>query len=587
MQRIRERHLDLALYCIFGVIVGLLYHSALKSYFLYDDPFMLRAAVTHAPWEYFYKPRVWHQFNVSYLTPWVPLSYGIDLRLSGINPKLFYLHQLVAVWLTAIVLYEVLKIWTGKFAAIGSVLFLVSAPVAATTEILMFRAYIEGSLFLLLSLFFFVRSLRNASCFYSFLSAVFYAAAISAKEIFLPLGVLVFFLPEGDLNKRTLRAAPLIGVLALYILWRYWMLGSLLAGPGGKLFPGYEGGHWVTLFIKDFYGSLGMLSGIPPAGSWVTPAVAGVFFCFVAASSIILAQERNYLPVAFFALTLFSVYVVPLSIIHFSTAAADSSIYRLMVLVDICLVAVLTASASFLYLRLKRSGQSPALRKALEGALLFVLGGTTLLVFQHATAWIRNERELVFKPLAEEGRFFMAADKDVLLVKSAPLYGGFYYYENLEYFRRLFLHEQSPLVAYDVFAFVDDPGSPVLRNRRVYKYNRATSAMTEITGVYMKERAAFFARVRVLPLEVRLTSDGGDFRYFLGPSSSGRYFLLLGYRPDLYCMRVEMRQFAIRIPTSIKMYCRAGWESPDGLVTFSPEWFIDSSKKQDIFWERR
>jgi hypothetical protein len=52
-------------------------------------------------------------------------------------------------------------------------------------------------------------------------------------------------------------------------------------------------------------------------------------------------------------------------------------------------------------------------------------------------------------------------------------------------------------------------------------------------------------------------------------------------------MRVEMRQFAIRIPTSIKMYCRAGWESPDGLVTFSPEWFIDSSKKQDIFWERR
>lgn len=587
MQRIRERHADFAVYFGLAAIAGLLYHSVLSSYFLYDDPFMLRSVVNHAPWEYFYKPEVWRQFNVSYLTPWVPLSYGLDLRLFGVDPKLFYLHQLVAVWLASTMLYKVLKIWTGGLAAIGAAFFLVSAPAAATTEILMFRAYIEGSLFVLLSVYFFVKSVRKASAFYSVLSAVFYAAAISAKEIFLPLVILVLFLPEGDVKKRISRAVPLMAVLALYIPWRYMMLGDLLAGPGGRLFPGYEGLRSITLFIKDIYGSFGMMSGISPASSFVNPVVAAVFFCFVVLSSLILAKERNYLPLVFFSLVLLSVYAVPLSIINFSLAAADSSVYRLMVLIDICLAAVFTVSASFLYHRLKRSGFSPSLRTALTRMVALVFAGTVLLVLWHATRWIQNERRTVLKPLAEEGRFFSTANRDVLLVKSSPLYGGFYYYENLEYFRRLYLHERSPMVVYDVFAFVDDPDSPILKNKRVYKYNPVTSAISDITSSYVKERAAYLARVRNLPLEARLTLDRGDFRYAIGPSNSGRYFLLLGYKPDLYCMKFEVREFETRIPINIKMYCRFGWESPDGGVTFSPEWFVDSSKKQDIFWERR
>ncbi len=589
MARTRELYFDFAVCGLFAVIVALLYHSALGSCFLYDDPFLLRSVVGHSPLEYFYKPAVLRQFSASYLTPWVPLSYGMDLMLSGINPKFFYLHQLVSVWLVSVMIYVVLKKWAGRFAAFGAVFFLFSAPVAVGTEILMFRHYIEGSFFALLSFYFFSRSMGNTrSSFYLVLSTVFYAAAISAKEIFLPLGIIVLFLPEGDLKKRMRHAAPLLCVLALYIPWRHAMLGSLVGGPGKRLFPGYEGVSAITLLIKDVYGSLCMMSGGSSAGSLAGPMVAAVFLCLVAVSSLILVKEKHFLPILFFAMMLLSVYAAPLSVVNFSRVALDDPTYRLMVLVDMCLTIVLTVSANFLYRRLKLREQGRALPSALLRTLMvLVLAGTAFLVLRHSTRWIENERTTVFNPLAAEGRFFLTADKGALLVKSNPLYGGFFYYENLEYFRKLYRNESSPMVTYDFFAYVDDPDSPVLRNMKVYKYNSETSTVTDITPSYMKERAAYFARVRALPLEVSFSLDGGDFRYSSGPSDSGRYFLLLGYKPDLYCMKIEMRQFAIRLPDRMKMYCRVGWESPDGRVTFSPEWLLDSAKKQNILWRRR
>jgi len=588
----RRRYSDIGLFIIFGAIVGIRFHPVVNNFWLYDDPYILRNAIEHRPWEYFFAPQVWREMSMRYLTPWVTLSFDLDFRLFGLQPKYFYVHQLVSLWLCAVVLYIVLRLWIKRgFAAVGSLMFLFSAPAAAAAEMLQIRHYVEGLIFCLLSVYFFVESIRKNSTPFSVASALFYLLAMSAKELYVPLVAVLLFLPEGTWRKRIASIIPLAATVVLYFVWRRWMLGDFIAGPGAEsALKLYGGNGALQLFLKNVYGTVIMVSGVSKISGWVDPAVAFSLLIFVGLSGFFLVKGKKYGLLIFFFILFLAVYSVPFSAYHPSMITNDFAAYRLTFVVA-AYISILLALSSFFLCEKAGSATVESTHVVLKTAIILLTVAVVLLVQWNSSMWIKMQREKTIRPLVEEGRFFMNAGRTSVLDKSDPLYCGTHYYENLEFFRAFYFKEQSPLVVYNGFAYINSADTAFPEGVRVFKYNVEMRGMVDITDSFFAQRHAYLSRLQKLPLSVRLTIDRGMIDLAMGPSHSGHYFLLWGHRPELYSMYYDLgpeRKITTRVLfTRLKVYWRFGWESPEGWVTVSPEWLVDFSQRQQIAWEQR
>ncbi len=163
--------------------------------------------------------------------PWMLISYEIDLALFGLNASLFYLHHLLALAAAAIALFFLLQLWVKRTPALFSaVLFLAGAPSLVVSQQLMTRHYVEGLIFSILSLYCFVSYLRGKRLILLAMSVVLYLLAVVSKEIYVPLAVLLLFIPESNLRRRITSALPFFGIVICYALWRRAMLGSFGGG---------------------------------------------------------------------------------------------------------------------------------------------------------------------------------------------------------------------------------------------------------------------------------------------------------------------------------------------------------------------
>jgi hypothetical protein len=581
---------DMISLCSFAVFIIIRYHSAINSFWLYDDPQILRHAFDHSPWEYFLVPDVWREMSLRSLTPWVSLSFYMDLKLFGFHPRFFYLHQLGSIWLASAGIYLLLRFWTSRlFAVFGGLLFVASAPVAAAAELLMVRHYIEGLIFALGAICCFTFSLRRNLFSLSILSSAFYFFAISAKELYVPLLVLAVALPEDGLRKRVAYAVPHALVFVLYLAWRYWMLGDVSGvSEGETAIRLYRTAGVAGLLIRDIYATLIMMSGFSfTGGITVTFAAVSLLF-FYGLSFFFLVKEKKYSALVFFVLLFVAAYSVPLAAFHPSLVSRDFTGYRIVFLIAACLSVSLSFAIFFLYRKISVAASS-ALTTALRGALVVSALAVLALVQWNSHSWISLQREKVVKPLVQEGRFFMSAGHNALLDKSNPVYCQSWYFENLEFFKKWYYNEDVPSVAYDGFAYLDAGTAAVPTSLKIYRYNPATGVMTDNTESFLKERALYLSRVRTLPLSVRYTVDCGLIDVSLGPSREGHYFLLWGHKSGLYSMYIDLgsvKEINTRGFTQMKAFWRFGWESPEGTVTLSPEWFVDFSKYQEIRWQQ-
>ena len=162
------------------------------------------------------------------------------------------------------------------------------------------------------------------------------------------------------------------------------------------------------------------------------------------------------------------------------------------------------------------------------------------------------------------------------------------YYENLDYFKRLYGKRPVPGVVYNTYAYIDNKTPFQLEGIHIFKYSSDCDSMIDITQDFLKRRVEYLSRIRKLPFEVRLRVKKAGLNFCSGPSDSGRYFVLVGYRPGLYCATTDLPRNLPRNVYSghVKWYLRFGWESPDGGITLSPEWFFDLSKDQELFWRQ-
>lgn len=234
------------------VIVVVLFGGVLDMWWGADDPMVLWHDSQHGPLNTFLDPEVWRSFNPASLTPWLLMSLDSDLALFGLEPAGFYLHQLVGLAAAALVLFACLRLFLSPVASAAGVVVLLTAP--ASVEIasnLATRHYVEGLVFACLSFFLFVLSIRRSSRSLQLLAAACFALALTAKEIFVPLPIVLAFLPEGDPRTRLRRLGPFALIGGIYFGWRFWMLGSFGGGYRDRFVPsGAEIVAWLRTTVE-------------------------------------------------------------------------------------------------------------------------------------------------------------------------------------------------------------------------------------------------------------------------------------------------------------------------------------------------
>jgi hypothetical protein len=120
-------------------------------------------------------------------------------------------------------------------ALFGAMMFVLGAPCVHVANQLMVGHYLSGLLFSILALYGFVRALRSARPLWLVLGVSGYVLACACKEIYVPLPALLLLLREGTLVRRAQYALPYTAWCAVYLMWRYQVLGTLFGDRSGAL----------------------------------------------------------------------------------------------------------------------------------------------------------------------------------------------------------------------------------------------------------------------------------------------------------------------------------------------------------------
>jgi len=247
-----------------AVLTFFLHGSALKAGWRVDDPWILLYITEHPDiLGYFFSPSQWQSLGVPFFTPWLALDFRLDAALFGINPQAFYLHHLIIIWLVALLTFILLRRVTGLFwSSAAAALFLTGAPVAIIGQQLMSRHYATGLLFVLITLFCWLKNREQRGWLLPLLAATCYLASMLNKEIFAPLPLVLFFWGKNDLKRRFMDLLPFAFAAILFVIWRAVMLGAVVGGYTGRInIPG-DWLYSVTALPHIFMGPESFISFI-------------------------------------------------------------------------------------------------------------------------------------------------------------------------------------------------------------------------------------------------------------------------------------------------------------------------------------
>lgn len=549
------------------VLAAVLYFPPADSFWLYDDPALLKQIVVHGIWANFFVPEVWRLLSAGNFTPWVLLSLDMDWRLFGLQPFGFYVHHMMSLCLLFVLAYGVLRRWfSAKVCLMGLALFLLSPPLAESARLLMERHYIEGLLFSLASIHFFMESGRKDSLPHAALGAALYLAAAASKEIYVPLPFLLPFLLDGGWRRRAAYTAPWVVVFLGYLSWRYYMLGRLTGGYGLALawpgdfvsFPGRvatamgggsEAAWWKWLI---FASSLGLVFSILTTGG-------KKLFVLIAASALVVGP------------------LIPVSPIMAT---------RYVWLLFFCWLVVHMIAWD---------GLNKAAGRISAGVIIWLWFGVLAACFVYMGRH-GQMRSGGFNQQAAEGRFVLrgGAGSDLLV---NPAASG-WYYSDLSWLRENVLRlppgpaatADARIMCFELMAgktggaFVDrftsvwqfDPAGGVLVRRDLNSY------MTANCGGDGREAIRAEA-----PLTLRLAAGDSMVSWQFGPYHEGQYSLFLGRASESLFVLPETGARSVSFRGQ-QIYCRLKYVSPEGWTTYSPllKFDVGGDDRGLLLWER-
>mgnify|MGYP006919310519 CR=1 FL=1 len=479
------------------VVCGLLFAGALEGNWRWDDSQILLQALRYPIIESFINPEVWQQFSPANLTPWLIFSFKIDLALFDAIPQAFYLHQILAIACASVALYFCLSLWINKvYAFYGSVVFLIGAPSFSVAEQLMTRHYVEGLVFCLAALICYVQHLRRGGMFLLLTGTAFYLLSVTAKEIYVPLVLLLPFLPERDFYTRVRALWPFLTITLLYVVWRGWMLDSLIGG----------------YVARSEYMKLSIIGDILSAFSNFPALLLGSLWLPFTLLFLLLMISYSFLTHSRLILSLIILLLVTLPLVPLVRSSGIFFPDRYLFLFWTMISFAIAYYAERLASSLQKNNQQALIYLTWTGAPLL------LLIALLQGLQFKQELESLGSEFDTQARFLLDEDSNSAFIPSENLLPSFWFVTGLQELKpKLMPGSTVPSAVVDSI-YLDEIYD------KLYRYDSSCSCMEDITSSIVMRIDEFEQKLRPdAPLSLRFEYQQGYFSWIFGPYEYGSY----------------------------------------------------------------
>ena len=172
-------------------------------------------------------------FNQLFFTPLLPISFKVDWLLFKLNPTGYHLHNLVVAFLGCLMFYKFQRLYFPPFFSwIGAVVLAFSLPVSFDIGWITRKQYLWGFLLALIALYLLKRWEISKKKYILFFSLIGTLLSFLFKEAYTFLPAIIFIISSGSIKERAKKTIPYFFILAVYLFWRIYMLGSIGGYPG-------------------------------------------------------------------------------------------------------------------------------------------------------------------------------------------------------------------------------------------------------------------------------------------------------------------------------------------------------------------
>ena len=410
------------------------------------------------------------------------------------NTSGHYAHLLLIVVLGAILFYAVLRQWLPPLSAgVGAVALLLGKPTFHIAAGLMHGHYATGFAFSMLAILGWTRYLRGGKWQWIAFSVLAYLLATTCKEVYVPLVVILPFLPAGTLRQRIRGLLPFVLVAIFYTGWRYFILGAFVGGYSeGKGFN-FENAAHQLIGIPE------LLVGSKISGIFLITCFTGLFF---------LAFIRKRLNFPLLAVAFFVVFLPLLPLTAFpGIHQSNRYLFIPWLALSACLAAVLPRQTRFI----------PS--ATLASLLILVLIAT------HIQGRKETREEIAFWDTAY--RFAISADKTQQALFIGPDDG---YKRSVLAGARYAADLINPDAAPGTLQIVDESGNgrlTYIKSMGMKIFEFADGKMLIMSKERLTEKFPHYAHLqpsKKFPLEVNLTLKAGILKWKFGPYD-GKYLV--------------------------------------------------------------
>jgi hypothetical protein len=525
------------------ITVALLYRKVTRLWWIWDDTYLLHIVSEHRLLDYFRDGSVWLSMPQQLFTPLLTASYHLELALFGLRPVPFYVVHLIELAAIATALAFALRLWMSReAAACAAFLFLVGTPTAVMATQLMLMHYIESVLLSIIAAALFARGVRSGRKLPAIASALLYLLAMLAKEIAVPLVLVLLILPERDLRARLRAMWPHGLALVIYFAWRYAILGKLIGGYAWTFGPGE-----IPMLLMRTLGRI--------AGTFAGPRLAmGIPLVLLVVVGIVLRIRSRFSVVAIaIAFAAAIAPIVPVAV-HYENRFAWCA--------WTCAAIVFAAGTDTL--RNRRLALSMMIAAPLLGAMV------------NRQQW--KSEFILAKRMSDEGRVFTDLEAADFIRAPAIPPGEMF---QVAWVKEFLLHRPAGTMWFCDDLYLCSGNRP----RRVFGYDERTKQVREMTAEIPAIASRYCASIR--PNEpLALHFHYGLLRHLLtwdlGPYDAG-YRVVSGN--GFLAYDVE-RHDGLQLFGMKELKLQVRYRSPQGWVTYSPELSLDFSRDQELTWRR-
>lgn len=502
-------------------LLWILYSEAIEVWWTNDDPQILYLTIKNGIWPHFYDSTIWRMLSAANLTPWVNLSIGIDWHIFGLNPKGFYWHHLISFSIIIVIAYWVLKSFFSPFiTSVILSIFIASVSSGVVAQLLMTRHYLEGFGLSLLAFGFYLKALRDEKIIWAIVGSCFYLFATTAKEIYVPIVVILPFLPINTLKQRWKMTSPFVLVAGLYVVWRIYMLTIefTFSGYGDEVVKP----HWADTF--NILGNVIELMG------WNTLWQQAILVLFLFVYLFILYKQiltsRGIFPLLWIIVVIIPIIPVVnildprfLFLPYFMLCISFGYVLQFLIKQHFFYPIVVFLSLSILLVSLKTV----------------------------ETSFLWKDRDHLQR-YAVEGNFIMKSSNSEasLLDSVSPYFTAFYWLRE-----NILKLPPGPKMCDDIC---------ICKYINYYKYNYKSKSIVPL------QVSQPLKCNMTKPLFINITYFNEIVEWQFGPYQSGQYFVLLqSYKPIAFNTKGKMKA---KLKDSLKLHIK--YVSPEGFTTYSP-----------------